>query len=159
MYTLFRIDDHDLYVRVFPVLNNYYIHVCSIDGFGSCECDREKVSVAVLIYHRSYRAPDFTYILYVGTFFAISPPILDHWLTPLCCSIGSRGYFFFLLFQCFIVTAVDGVDPKPHVHTFQSTIIGGEGAYIHFPSHSILTYMGPNVWMLMLDCRCACCRV
>lgn len=81
---------------------------------------------------------------------------LGHRLMQLCCSIGSRGYFFYLLFQCFIVTAVDGVDPKPRVHTFQSTIIGGEGAYIPFPSHSILTYMGPKVWMLMLDCRYLC---
>jgi PhoD related phosphatase len=74
-------------------------------------------------------------------------------MMPSQLSIGSRGYFFYLLFQCFIVTEVDGVDRTPHVHTFRSEIIGGDGAYIPFPSHSILTYMGPKVWMLMLDCR------
>ncbi|KAF8580672.1 hypothetical protein K439DRAFT_1648118 [Ramaria rubella] len=73
--------------------------------------------------------------------------------SPIFSTIGSRGYFFFLLFQCFIAPDFDGTEAAPHVHSFQSTIIGGNGAWIPYPSHSILTYMGPKVWMLMLDCR------
>jgi hypothetical protein len=34
-----------------------------------------------------------------------------------------------------------------------SLVIGGPGAYIPYPSHSFLTDMGPDQWMLMLDCR------
>ncbi|KAJ3537495.1 hypothetical protein NM688_g6678 [Phlebia brevispora] len=83
-------------------------------------------------------------------------------------TIGSRGYFFFLLFQCFINSAwtsllplqatdapakveVDGHDAARH--PFRSIIIGAEGPFVHFPSHSFLTYMGPKVYMLLLDCR------
>jgi len=35
----------------------------------------------------------------------------------------------------------------------KSTLIGGQGAYLPYPSHSILTPIGPTVWLLMLDCR------
>ncbi|KIJ37701.1 hypothetical protein M422DRAFT_60910 [Sphaerobolus stellatus SS14] len=73
--------------------------------------------------------------------------------SPMFSTIGSRGYFYYLLFQCFIVTSVDGVERRPHIHTFHSTVIGGPGAWIPYPSHSILTYLGPKVWLLMLDCR------
>lgn len=84
--------------------------------------------------------------------------------------IGSRGYFFFLLFQCFInrkfgyfccgfvvdtgmITAdVDGKDDRRHSN--ESLVIGGNGPYIPFPSHSFLASMGPKTWMLLLDCRC-----
>ncbi|KAI0086636.1 hypothetical protein BDY19DRAFT_986462 [Irpex rosettiformis] len=65
--------------------------------------------------------------------------------------IGSRGYFFFLLFQCFINLETDGVDIARH--PFRSLIIGGRGPFIPFPSHSFLTYLGPQVYMLLLDCR------
>ncbi|CAL1703673.1 unnamed protein product [Somion occarium] len=66
-------------------------------------------------------------------------------------TIGARGYFFFLLFQCFVNVDVDGViDQK---HPFRSTIIGGPGPFIPFPSHSILSYLGPNIYLLALDCR------
>ncbi|KAH9926121.1 uncharacterized protein B0H18DRAFT_1085075 [Fomitopsis serialis] len=68
-----------------------------------------------------------------------------------CSIIGSRGYFFFLLFQCFINVDIDGRDDRRH--PFQSLIIGADGPYIPFPSHSFLTYLGPQVWMLLLDCR------
>ncbi len=36
----------------------------------------------------------------------------------------------------------------------KSTVIGARGDYIPYPSHSILTPLGPAVWLLMLDCRC-----
>lgn len=65
--------------------------------------------------------------------------------------IGSRGYFFFLLFQCFINLDIDGRDDKHHV--FKSTIIGGDGPFVPFPSHSILSYLGPHTYILALDCR------
>ncbi|KAI0792863.1 hypothetical protein C8Q75DRAFT_751734 [Abortiporus biennis] len=66
-------------------------------------------------------------------------------------TIGSRGYFFFLLFQCFVNPEVDGIDDRHH--PFQSTIIGGPGPYVPFPSHSMLSYLGPKVYILALDCR------
>ncbi|KAI9511315.1 hypothetical protein F5148DRAFT_1274284 [Russula earlei] len=65
--------------------------------------------------------------------------------------IGSRGYFFYLLFQCFINVSIDGFDDRSHV--FKSTIIGGPGAFVPFPSHSVLTPIGPTAWILLLDCR------
>ncbi|KAI0781344.1 hypothetical protein BD413DRAFT_27799 [Trametes elegans] len=66
-------------------------------------------------------------------------------------TIGSRGYFFFLLFQCFINVEVDGIDDRHH--PFKSLVIGGPGPYVPFPSHSFLTWLGPQVHMLLLDCR------
>ncbi|KAH9857680.1 hypothetical protein C2E23DRAFT_286396 [Lenzites betulinus] len=66
-------------------------------------------------------------------------------------TIGSRGYFFFLLFQCFINIEVDGVDDLRH--PFKSLIIGGNGPYVPFPSHSFLSWLGPQVHILLLDCR------
>lgn len=85
--------------------------------------------------------------------------------------IGSRGYFFFLLFQCFINGApgsfallqlmirptvdVDGLDDRPGKHLNRSLILGvSNGPYIPFPSHSFLGYLGPQTYILMLDCRC-----
>jgi hypothetical protein len=35
----------------------------------------------------------------------------------------------------------------------KSTVIGVRGEYIPYPSHSLLTPIGPTAWMLMLDCR------
>ena len=46
---------------------------------------------------------------------------------------------------------IDGRDDRNH--PFKSLIIGGGGAYIPYPSHSFLTYLGPHVQMLLLDCR------
>ncbi|KAG9097813.1 hypothetical protein FRC06_007159 [Ceratobasidium sp. 370] len=77
----------------------------------------------------------------------------DLQLSPIFRTIGSRGYFFFLLFQCFIVDEVDGTNPNPGMHTNRSMIIGGDGPWIPAPSHSLLTYMGPKTRMLLLDCR------
>jgi hypothetical protein len=39
-------------------------------------------------------------------------------------------------------------------HPIKSTIIGTEGPYVPYPSHSFLAPIGPTVWLLMLDCRC-----
>ncbi|KAG8782803.1 hypothetical protein FRC15_006245 [Serendipita sp. 397] len=73
--------------------------------------------------------------------------------SPMFQLIGERAYHYFLLFQCFVVDGVDGIDPNPGRHKMLSTLIGGAGAWIPYPSHSILTYMGPQTWMIMLDCR------
>lgn len=67
--------------------------------------------------------------------------------------IGSRGYFWFLLFQTFTVDTVDGTLVEPGKHTFKSTIIGEDGPYIPFPSHSSLHWYGARTYLLMLDCR------
>jgi len=75
----------------------------------------------------------------------------DLMMSPVFNTIGSRGYFFFLIFQCFINPEKDGLDDSRH--PFRSTVIGGPGAYIPFPSHSFLSYLGPHAYILMLDCR------
>ncbi|PPQ81212.1 hypothetical protein CVT25_015736 [Psilocybe cyanescens] len=72
---------------------------------------------------------------------------------PVFRQIGARGYFFFLLFQCFINIEVDGVQDTPGKHVYKSLIIGEPGPYIRFPSHSFLPRFGPKVYMLLLDCR------
>ncbi|PKI85511.1 hypothetical protein MVES_000698 [Malassezia vespertilionis] len=77
--------------------------------------------------------------------------------SPVFNAIGSRGYFFYLLFQMFMNDEVDGVsnedtsDPNPS--PFSSLIIGGPGAYIPFPTHNLLVKLGPKQYMLLLDCR------
>ncbi|KAF8162955.1 hypothetical protein B0H34DRAFT_301294 [Crassisporium funariophilum] len=72
---------------------------------------------------------------------------------PVFRQIGARGYFFFLLFQCFINVELDGVSDQPGKHVFQSLIIGEPGPYVRYPSHSFLPRLGPQVYMLLLDCR------
>ncbi|KIK59848.1 hypothetical protein GYMLUDRAFT_74300 [Collybiopsis luxurians FD-317 M1] len=71
--------------------------------------------------------------------------------SPIFRAIGSRGYFFFLLFQCFINVDIDGTDDKNHVN--KSIIVGGPGPYVGFPSHSFLGCLGPQISILLLDCR------
>lgn len=71
-------------------------------------------------------------------------------------TIGSRGYFWYLLFQLFIVDDQDGItndclEHRTDVHS--SLLLGGMGPYIPFRTHSFLTYLGPQVSMLLLDCR------
>ena len=51
-----------------------------------------------------------------------------------------------------VKVSIDGRDDRNHV--FQSAVIGAPGAYVPFPSHSILSPIGPTAWILMLDCRC-----
>nr|ODN95442.1 plasma membrane protein [Cryptococcus depauperatus CBS 7855] len=68
--------------------------------------------------------------------------------------IGSRGYFWFLLFQLFIYDPFDGTDPAPGTHPIKSLILGDKnGPWIPHQSHSLLVYLGPKVAMLALDCR------
>jgi hypothetical protein len=74
-------------------------------------------------------------------------------LSPVFLAIGSRGYFFYLLFQCFINPYVDGLDDRRGAHPFKSLILGIQGPYVGLPSHSFLAYMGPSIRILMLDCR------
>ncbi|KII89007.1 hypothetical protein PLICRDRAFT_53502 [Plicaturopsis crispa FD-325 SS-3] len=71
--------------------------------------------------------------------------------SPVFRHIGSRGYFYFLLFQCFINVEVDGLDDKRHCN--KSLIIGSDGPYVPFPSHSFLASLGPQTAILLLDCR------
>ncbi|WWC95300.1 hypothetical protein V866_002161 [Kwoniella sp. B9012] len=74
--------------------------------------------------------------------------------SPIMSFVGSRGYFWFLLFQLFVSDEVDGVDSTPGTHTLKSMIVGDEpGPWIPFPSHSLLVYLGPKVTLLALDCR------
>ena len=73
--------------------------------------------------------------------------------SPIMSFIGHRGYFWFLIFQLFINDAVDGTDPTIGKHWVKSMIIGQPGAWIPFPSHSLLVYLGPKVVLLALDCR------
>lgn len=72
---------------------------------------------------------------------------------PVFRHIGARGYFFFLLFQCFINPEVDGLNDAPGKHVYQSLILGETGPYIRIPSHSFVTMMGPQTALLLLDCR------
>lgn len=72
---------------------------------------------------------------------------------PVLSYIGGRGYFWFLLFQLFVCDAVDGTNPTPGTHPLKSLIIGAPGAWIPFPSHSLLVYLGPDVSLLAIDCR------
>ncbi|KAG8217891.1 hypothetical protein J3R82DRAFT_6057 [Butyriboletus roseoflavus] len=73
--------------------------------------------------------------------------------SPVLLAMGARAYFFYLLFQCFINPYVDGLDNRRGAHPFKSLILGVRGPYVGLPSHSYLAYMGPNVRILMLDCR------
>lgn len=57
--------------------------------------------------------------------------------------------------ELFALVEVDGLDVRRH--PFRSLIIGSEGPYVPFPSHSVLTYLGPQVSMLLLDCRFVSC--
>ncbi|EAU88219.2 plasma membrane protein [Coprinopsis cinerea okayama7 len=78
----------------------------------------------------------------------------DLQMAPVFRAVGARGYFFFLLFQCFINPEVDGVSDAPGKHVYKSMIIGPEpGPFIPLPSHSSLSRLGPKDYILMLDCR------
>lgn len=77
----------------------------------------------------------------------------DLQLSPIFQAIGARGYFFFLLFQCFINPYIDGLDDRSGKHPFKSLVLGNQGPYIGLPSHSFLASLGTNVQILMLDCR------
>jgi hypothetical protein len=64
------------------------------------------------------------------------------------------SFFFYIFFvDNGLKAAVDGLNDRPGNHHFKSLIIGSDGPYVPFPSHSFLTYFGPQVYMLLLDCR------
>ncbi|GAA5848571.1 hypothetical protein JCM8547_004555 [Rhodosporidiobolus lusitaniae] len=79
--------------------------------------------------------------------------------SPVFSGIGSFGYKWFLLFQLFIVDEMDGTNPTTAVggprstHPSKGLIIGGEGAFIPYPNHSYLSYLGPKQYILMVDWR------
>lgn len=73
--------------------------------------------------------------------------------SPIFSHIGSRGYFWFLLFQLFTVDNVDGVSQEPGNHPLRNMVKCGKGAWIPHPNHSLLSYLGPKVYILLLDCR------
>lgn len=72
---------------------------------------------------------------------------------PVFNAIGSRGIFWYLIFQQFINIAVDGTNDSPGKHSNRSIIIAGKGTYVPFPNQSFLAYMGPKQWLLLIDCR------
>ncbi|KAL8286205.1 hypothetical protein RQP46_004693 [Phenoliferia psychrophenolica] len=83
--------------------------------------------------------------------FGSYPDDLMH--SPVFSSIGSRGYFWYLLFQMFIVDAFDGTNLAPNTHVSKAVVFGGPGTYIPYPSRSFVSYLGPRVSILLLDCR------
>lgn len=55
--------------------------------------------------------------------------------------------------QSILASAVDVDGTDTSRHPFRSLVIGGGGAFVPFPSHSFVAYLGPQVYMLLLDCR------
>lgn len=68
-------------------------------------------------------------------------------------AIGSRGYFYYLLFQQFINDEVDGLDDSTHSN--KAIILGEQnGPYLRdVRNHSFLSYLGPKQYILSIDCR------
>lgn len=73
--------------------------------------------------------------------------------SPIFQHIGSRGYFWFLLFQLFSSDDVDGTTQPTGQHPLKNMVIGGEGSYIPSVNHSLSVSLGPKVHMYLLDCR------
>ena len=53
-----------------------------------------------------------------------------------------------------LIVDVDGVQDFPGKHVYHSLVTGEPGPYVRCPSHSFLPRLGPQVYMLLLDCRC-----
>lgn len=53
------------------------------------------------------------------------------------------------------VVDIDGTQDAPGKHIYQSLIIGEPGPYVRLPSHSFLARLGPQVYIILLDCRYA----
>ncbi|KAL7005111.1 hypothetical protein EMMF5_005351 [Cystobasidiomycetes sp. EMM_F5] len=62
---------------------------------------------------------------------------------PVFSHIGSRGIFFYKLFQLFQCDEVDGTG-LDMPHPVRSLIKGGPGPYVPFDNNSFLSYLGPN---------------
>lgn len=73
--------------------------------------------------------------------------------SPIFSAIGNAGLFWYLLFQQFIHDEFDGTDKPFGQGPQRSTIVGGPGAYVSMPSRSQLAYLGPKVYVLLLDAR------
>ncbi|KNZ75467.1 hypothetical protein J132_02800 [Termitomyces sp. J132] len=73
--------------------------------------------------------------------------------SPVFQRVGIKGYFYFLLFQCFINPDFDGYSEEPGRHWCKSLIIGNQGPFVQARSHSFLAYLGPQCRILLLDCR------
>jgi hypothetical protein len=68
------------------------------------------------------------------------------------CNDSIKVNMLFGRFQ--LIVEVDGVQDFPGKHVYHSLIIGEPGPYVRYPSHSFLPRLGPQVYMLLLDCRC-----
>ncbi|CEH17527.1 hypothetical protein CBOM_03941 [Ceraceosorus bombacis] len=67
-------------------------------------------------------------------------------------TIGRIGFKYYYLFQQFLNPLdLDGLDDKNHIN--KSVIIGAPAAYVQIPHHSILSYLGPKQYILLVDCR------
>ncbi|KAK0553272.1 hypothetical protein OC845_001272 [Tilletia horrida] len=100
----------------------------------------------------------------------------DTMLAPIFNTIGSRGYFWYLLFQQFIAPTytpqeaplnildegrmtADAMNPRtpgndePVTKTFRSLILGFPGTYVPYRNHTFLAYLGPKQQLLLMDCR------
>lgn len=73
--------------------------------------------------------------------------------SPVMSHIGSRGYFWFLLFQLFSADDFDGIDHAFGSHPIRSILIGNKGAWIPYWSHHLSVYLGPQVHLIAVDCR------
>ncbi|KAI0253869.1 hypothetical protein BJV78DRAFT_1189908 [Lactifluus subvellereus] len=129
----------------------YFNHYCQIFRSGAFARANSSIPMLNMLGRPSYIFSLACYNRHPLTLDDHDPDDLQR--APVFNAIGSRGYFFFLLFQCFINVSLDGVDDRPGAHPIKSLIIGSPGAYMPFPSHSFLTPVGPTVWVLMLDCR------
>ncbi|KAA1471319.1 hypothetical protein DENSPDRAFT_837285 [Dentipellis sp. KUC8613] len=128
----------------------YFNHYCSVfrsGAFSRANSSIPMMNMAVFLLDNMLGSADTRQIDGFGSY----PDDLQK--APIFRTIGSRGYFFFLLFQCFINDELDGIADSPGAHACKSLIIGVQGPYVPFPSHSFLSYLGPTSWMLMLDCR------
>lgn len=63
--------------------------------------------------------------------------------------------FEILLIPSYDIAELDGISDLPGKHSYRSMVIGKMGPYIPYPSHSTLSYLGPQTALLMLDCRYA----
>lgn len=43
--------------------------------------------------------------------------------------------------------------PSESSHVSKSLIVGGPGAFVPYPNHSFLSYLGPKMYLLMIDWR------
>ncbi|BGP53880.1 hypothetical protein JCM8202v2_001452 [Rhodotorula sphaerocarpa] len=80
--------------------------------------------------------------------------------SPVFSAIGAAGYKWFLIFQMFLSDETDGATyemapgiPSQSSHVSKSLIVGGPGAFVPYPNHSFLSYLGPKMYLLMIDWR------